>query len=368
MRRKIGSIICALCVMLTVCLGCFMTVSAEDGSGTLKLICKANNNIPSNMMWWIYRIGSYDGTEITLEDQFADCPVSFGDYSASALSDAASTLETIALLQKDAYAKKMTDSNGEITFTDVRDGVYLVASKKFKSGDKTFKPSPSIIIMDSSQAAEMTVYTKMTSIRTLDGYYERYQVMKVWENEQAMPVKPTRILVEIYADLELYDTVELNVENGWKYSWEADVSSDWRILEKEIPDGCTVVYRDDGRQYVVVNTYRGPVSGETDTAVTTTTTTKASVANDSDVTTASTVKGPTSGDEETTSSSVVTTVIPDSSVTVTATQKPAVTTTSENKLPQTGQLWWPVPVMALLGLVLVGIGSRIVISNKKEDK
>ncbi|MCM1529519.1 MAG: hypothetical protein NC093_05925 [Alistipes sp.] len=367
MRRKICSVMCALCVILTVCLGCFVTVSAEEGSGTLKLICKANNNIPSNMMWWIYRIGSYDGSEITLEDQFADSPVSFGDYSASALSDAASALETIALLKKEEYARKMTDSNGEITFTDVRDGVYLVASQKFKSGDKTFKPSPSIVIMDSSQAAEMTVYTKMTSIRTLDGYYERYQVMKVWENEQAMPVKPTRILVEIYADLELYDTVELNVENGWKYSWEADVSSDWRILEKEIPDGCTVVYRDDGRQYVVVNTYNGPTSSATETTSSTTVTTEVSVANDSDVTTVSTAKAPTSGDEETTSSSVVT-AIPDSSVTVTATQKPAVTTTSENKLPQTGQLWWPVPVMALLGLILVGVGSRIVISGKKEDK
>ncbi|MBP3379532.1 MAG: hypothetical protein J6K77_01545 [Ruminococcus sp.] len=361
MRKKLGSVICALCVMLTLCLGCFMPVSAEDGSGTLKLICKANNNIPTDMMWWIYRIGSYDGKEITLEDQFADCPVSFGDYSASALSDAASTLETMALLNKKEYDKKMTDSNGEITFTDVRDGVYLVASKKFKSGDKTFKPSPSIIVMDSSQTADMTVYTKMTSVRTLDGYYERYQVMKVWENEQAMPVKPNKILVEIYSDLELYDTVELNVDNDWKYSWDADVSCDWRIVEKEIPEGCTVIYRDDGRQYVVVNTYKGPTSLETETTSTTVVTTKVSVANESDVTTISTGK-------ETTPATKVTTVIPSSSVTSAATRKPAATTTGENKLPQTGQLWWPVPVMALLGLILLGVGSRIVISNKKEDK
>ncbi len=382
MRKKLGSVICALCVMLTLCLGCFMPVSAVEGAGTLKLICKAKNNIPSNMMWWIYRIGSYDGSKITLEDQFADCPISFGDYSASALSDAASTLETTALLQKKEYAKKMTNSNGEITFNDVRDGVYLIASKKFKAGDKTFKPSPSIIVMDSSQTADMTVYTKMTSIRTLDGFYERYQVMKVWENDQAMPLKPNKIVIEIYADLELYETVELSAEEGWSYSWEADVSQDWRILEKEIPEDCTVIYRDDGRKYVVVNTYNVPTSLETATTSPSAATTTSKIANETGVTTVSTRKGPVGDDFETTSSSspdspgstdssgtVTTAVIPGSSVTTAAaTQKPAATTTSEKKLPQTGQLWWPVPVMAFLGLILVGIGSRIVMSNKKEDK
>lgn len=362
-----------------------MPVSAEDGSGTLKLVCRANNNVPSNMMWWIYRIGSYDGSKITFEDQFVDCPVSFGDYSASALSDAASTLETTALLQKKEYAKKMTDSNGEITFTGVRDGVYLIASKKFKSGDKTFKPSPSIIVMDSSQTPDMTVYTKMTSIRTLDGFFERYQVMKVWENDQSKPLKPNKIVVEIYADLELYDTVELSAAEQWTYSWEADVSCDWRILEKEIPEDCTVIYRDDGRRYVVVNTYDVPISSETETTPQSVVTTSADVANNTDVTTASTKTGPVGGGSETTPASspdstdttdstgsgsgAATTAIPGSSITTAvATEKPGGTTTSDKKLPQTGQLWWPVPVMALLGLILVGIGSRIIISNKKEDK
>lgn len=363
MHKKLSSVICALCVMLTVCLGCFIPVSAEDGSGTMKLICKANKDIPSDMTWWIYRIGSYDGAEITLEDQFEDCPVSFGNYSASDLSDAASTLETIALLQKTEYDTKMTDSNGEVTFTDVRDGVYLVASRKFKSGDKTFNPTSSIVVMDSSQTADMTVYPKMTSVRTLDGYFERYQLMKVWENDQAMPVKPTKILVEIYSDLELYDTVELNAENGWTYSWEVDVSSDWRIVEKDIPEGCTVVYRDDGRRYVVVNTYEDPTSpGAVTTAPV--------VADATDVITVSTNKRPVGGGNDDSSETAVTTVIPGSSVTAAASQKPPAATTGGNKLPQTGQLWWPVPVMALLGLVLVGVGIRIITAtrNKKEDK
>jgi len=33
-------------------------------------------------------------------------------------------------------------------------------------------------------------------------------------------------------------------------------------------------------------------------------------------------------------------------------------------LPQTGQLWWPVPVLLLAGLVLVVVG----LARRKEDK
>ena len=35
------------------------------------------------------------------------------------------------------------------------------------------------------------------------------------------------------------------------------------------------------------------------------------------------------------------------------------TASSGGKLPQTGQLWWPVPVLAGAGLVLVVVGFRL---------
>lgn len=43
------------------------------------------------------------------------------------------------------------------------------------------------------------------------------------------------------------------------------------------------------------------------------------------------------------------------------------TTTTIEKLPQTGQLWWPVPVMLLSGLIFVAIGLRLLFDNRKED-
>ncbi len=46
-------------------------------------------------------------------------------------------------------------------------------------------------------------------------------------------------------------------------------------------------------------------------------------------------------------------------------ETPTVTETPTTKLPQTGQLNWPVPVMALLGVVLLIIGHRL---SRKKDK
>ena len=37
---------------------------------------------------------------------------------------------------------------------------------------------------------------------------------------------------------------------------------------------------------------------------------------------------------------------------------------AEGKLPQTGQLWWPVPVLAAAGLVCIGMGIKC----RKEDE
>lgn len=48
----------------------------------------------------------------------------------------------------------------------------------------------------------------------------------------------------------------------------------------------------------------------------------------------------------------------------TETEKPDRKTPSRKKLPQTGQLWWPVPVMGSAGILLIGAG---IWSKKKED-
>ena len=85
------------------------------------------------------------------------------------------------------------------------------------------------------------------------------------------------------------------------------------------------MYRQKNTQYLIVNTYTGGGNVTTTTAVTTT---------------------------DTGSSTGTTTVT-------------AVTTVPQDKIVQTGQLWWPVPALAGGGILLLGIGAAL---RKKEDE
>ena len=141
------------------------------------------------------------------------------------------------------------------------------------------------------------------------------------------------------------------------------------MIERKIPEGCCVVYRKDGRSYVVENTYVPDFHFEwemnfppPETETTTTTTATSTSAATSTVTSAvSTESAETSTAASETSTESTTT-------TVTTTVKTTIPkTTTTNKLPQTGQLWWPVPIMAVGGLVLIAAGAKIISGSKRDE-
>ena len=122
------------------------------------------------------------------------------------------------------------------------------------------------------------------------------KVLKVWDDEAGSD-RPAEVVVQLLCDGEVYDTVTLNAENNWRYTWsELDDSYTWTVVEEECK-GYTVSVERDGITFVVTNTRVTPLP---------------------------TPPGPTDP------------------------AKPS--------LPQTGQVWWPVPVLLMCGLLLSIIG------------
>lgn len=125
------------------------------------------------------------------------------------------------------------------------------------------------------------------------------------------------------------------------------------------------------------------VSGETETTttvVTNTTEDGGSASRTGTTTTAATdvipASSTVSGETETTTatdtssstgSGTVTTRKTSSVSNSTRSSKNTTVTTTTGKLPQTGQLWWPVPVMLFSGLVFVAVGLRLLVNSRKED-
>ena len=82
---------------------------------------------------------------------------------------------------------------------------------------------------------------------------EDIQSIYKWENdENVIHNRAASISVEIYKDLELWDTVVLDESNDWSYSWAYSSSPDWRVKEAEVPDGYTVIYRSNDTQFAIV--------------------------------------------------------------------------------------------------------------------
>lgn len=363
--RRTGVFLCVFGIIMWLAAGLMLNASAASAESSLTLICRMDKVILSGMQWSLYRVGSRSGNSFVLEGEFADYPVSLEDMSASAVSAAADTLENYAVLDRiSPIAQGETGNDGLLKFDGLEPGLYMTCGKKLVVGDTTYLPSALLVEIEMSGEGgqtnfDLNAYPKL--------YYKKisydistFTVRKIWENdENVIHNRAASISVEIYKDLELWDTVVLDESNDWSYSWAYSSSPDWRVKEAEVPDGYTVIYRSNDTQFAIVNTYsREPETTEPVTSLPdepssapaeSSTSTKKPVIDYSEI--ESTVSSESTVDKDKDSS----------------TAPPAASSESENKLPQTGQLWWPVPILLLCGAVFIALGCRLNFGNKKDD-
>lgn len=331
-------------------------VRAVD-SGTLSIFSRSGGVWLEGMQWKIYpAIEANENGEFVLSDTFAEYPISLSDTSTSGMQEIADTMENFAVIHKlEPLSSAVADANGVAQFTVSEAGYYLVIGEPIVFGDKYYQPSPMIIQMteEDGAIADLKTYAKF-SVRDLGvGTSEVMTLRKVWQDdENHAGVRSRTLTVEIYCNGELFDTVELSDENEWTYAWTGDQDADWRILEVEVPEYYSVIYKRNEIQLLAVNTLTGQILTPPVTTTTTTTTTSVTT-----TTTTATETG-TATDTATDTETETKTDTDTSKVTTTKTVTTTVTKTSggSTKLPQTGQLWWPVPVLGVSGVLLLVFG------------
>lgn len=401
--ERFAAVLCTLGVLCWTSVLLLMNSFAAEGMTNLTLECRTLwGNVLPNEEWNIYKVAELqdDGT-CELYGDFSQYPVSFEDFSASALTKVAKTLENYAVLDAiEPYASGSSDDNGSILFSDVPDGVYLMQGKRVEQDGVLYTPIPFIISVayeGDGETMELLAYPKYTVLSTsVDG---EYSVVKKFGNKAAEPKDPKAfVTVEIYCDGNLYDTVKLNAENNWTYSWEADDYYDWRVKEIDVPSDCYVNYGREGAVLTVVNTRTKELPGEdivtttvTSNNVTETTTTvvtenpaetsltqsettsQSSTATNvtvtsnsvSEITTAVTENPSETTDTENPSETTVTETTVETSITrgkstsKSSNTKVTTTVTTIEKLPQTGQLWWPIPILSIAGMVFLSAGLAL---------
>lgn len=319
--RKCGAAVCALGMMFCLAASVLPAIAKAAEPRNMTLICRSSDVDLADMPWNIYLVGERTvENSLQLTGDFAEYPVSIGNLtSTSELQDAADTLENYAVIDKiTPLSTGKTDENGSLCFDGLEIGIYLIAGESITIGETKYIPSPTLLeVSASDEVYDITVYPKIQEHKTITSDKTVYTVKKVWVgDENDLSVRPESIVLQFYCGENLDREITLSDENDWSYTWESDVESVWNIKELNVPENYSVVYRGNEVQYLVVNTY------------------KASVGTTVAATSAAIGKNEAGG---------------------------------TTKLPQTGQLWWPVPVLIALGLILIVVGARLHAKNRQEQ-
>lgn len=255
----------------------------------------------------IYLVASVDENgELSTVDPFRQFNVDIRGKNDEAWKTLAATLEGYVLRDKLVPTDSgETDANGALRFPTGNErltpGLYLVLGSRHTQDGFRYDAMPFMTMLPTQDTEnnewvyDVLVEPKFeaSALPETPSTITR-KVLKVWDDANDKKNRPKEVVVQLLRDGTVYDTVTLNEENNWRHTWsDLDDSNTWTVVE-EACEGYQVKLEQDGITFVVTNTR--------------------------------------------------------------SSKPPAGTTPTEPKLPQTGQLWWPVPLLLMGGLLFILVG------------
>lgn len=250
-----------------------------------------------------------------LDGAFEDYNVTLEDLDSNGWADAAFTLANYAGaddIKPDRTA--VTDAEGYASFEDLQQGLYLVQAAQYVDADGyRYTVMPALMELPSydekEDAWEMEVEAAMKVQRSSPPPTESEEsgdgstfnpgmslvVRKIWNSGTAE--QPESVTVEVVTEGKSVANAQLTAATGWCHTFTGlDSSKQYSVVERDVPRGYSVTIGTSGDAYIITNT-------------------------------------------------AVNCIQP--------TQAPLV-----GMIPQTGLLWWPVPVLAVLGVLLFVVGWK----------
>lgn len=287
--------------MINVCASSELSLTVE---------CAYNEEPFSDVEVRIYKVATASESEPVGE--FENYSVSIISKNSEQLRAAAFTLASYVERDNIApYDHGNTDADGIVCFpvnaSRLEKGVYLVVTDDYVTQDKTYTAEPFLVVL--TNVSEVTTKPKFFDKETF--LSTSVKVLKVWEDSETQ--RPEEIEVELIHNGEIVDTVVLNEEMNWRYTWDNLESGDYLVCEKNVPQGYEVSVSREGITFVIKNASKGTPPDE------------------------------------------------DSS-------QPTTENQTKPGLPQTGMLKWPIPYLACAGLLLFIAGWAIKRKNELKNE
>lgn len=311
----------ALALLLLVPTTAFAQSIQENAPAEIHICYEYGGTPIPNAEVTVYRVGNISsGGSVSLLSPYSGYPVD-ASLLYSDPQQAAQLLHNYALLNRvSPDAVLITDEDGRVS-GDFRVGLYLVVPQSRSDSNGVFRSVPSLVSLPYRASSEepwayvVTYYPKSSftphnRVGTMNLY-----VTKKWEKVTPSQ-RPKEVTVYLLRDGTIADEVTLNEGNRWLYHWqELSEYYDWRVVEKPV-SGYSVTMSGNLGSVLLTNTADEPLPEET--------------------------TEPTDSTESTE-----------------ATKPSSPSGGGKPKLPQTGMLWWPVPILLCLGFALILLGISI---------
>ena len=235
----------------------------------------------------------------------------------------ANTLEDYVIADKikPISSKKLTEGDS-LVWNNLSKGLYLIVGTQTKDEKYIYTPSPMLVAIPKVSASGEKDYHPIIKFNKFEKEEvekpKALEVIKIWKDKGYKEKRPKEVTIELLRDGKKYEVVKLNAKNNWKYQW-SNLSADyqWTVVEKGISDDYKVEYSKSGNKVYVINYYKEPE--------------KTNKPNEPEK------------------------------------PKPSNPPKAE-KLPQTGQMWWPVPILMVTGILFWLIGwTKSKIYEKTKD-
>lgn len=242
----------------------------------------------------LYEVGEVINDQFVLTGDFAGYDVNLLEKTAG---------ETLAAyVERDGLQPMATavSEGGSLRFENLSQKIYLMTGET-KIVDRV-KWIPSAVLFSVPQQDEET--GELIWDITAGGKYtkeelpplEEVSVEKIWNDKGYEDKRPASIKAQLLKDGEVYDTVELSKTNNWKFKWEnLEPEFTWTVTEEEVPTDYKLTIKKDKGVVILENTYKKSTT-------------------------------------------------------------PTPTPTPTPPIPYTGQLWWPVGILIVVGIGLILLG------------
>ena len=252
MRRILTYILAILLIAALV-----IPVGAQAFTTLVLYMLDDGTGLPG-MVFEIYRVGSQsEAGALVLEGDFAGYPVVLED-DPSGLGPQAAALYAFA--KRDGRAPTTivkTTAVGMVEVANLESGLYLIGGRSQVHNGYLYHTEPQLIVLPYRDPITGLImprpelrmkYSKETDTQQPISR----KVLKIWDDVSGN-MRPESVTVHLLKNGSIYSTVTLNEKNQWRHEWdglEADVL--WQIAE-DVPDGYTVTVEQEGSTFLLTN-------------------------------------------------------------------------------------------------------------------